>query len=109
MGNANNNKTEFRHHELAIGIWENEGGAVATDAADHQYGRRVEVDRTWTTYNVFSGVPAFADGHAMIGLSRSDATSGMLAQNLRNVCLRKEQFRMSSLELNTSESAGDRI
>lgn len=69
-------------HSLAIGVWENEGGAP--DCADGQYGRRIEADRTWTVYHVFTGVPARADGQAMIGLSRSKATDGMVSLNRRN-------------------------
>ncbi len=51
-------------------------------AAGRQHGRRVEADSTWTIYHVFSGVPASVDGRAMTGLSRADATDGMLAMNL---------------------------
>ena len=82
--NARNNETERRRSAAAIGIWENEGGAPGRDSMDHQYGRRIEADRSWTVYHVFTGVPARADGEAMIGLSRSDATEGMLSLNRRN-------------------------
>ena len=51
---------------------------------DRQYGRRIEADRSWTVYHVFTGVPAHADGQIMTGLSRSDATDGMLSLNGRN-------------------------
>ncbi|MGB3391457.1 MAG: hypothetical protein WBA88_26170 [Pseudaminobacter sp.] len=68
---------------LAIGVWENEGGAPGPGIVTHQYGRRVEVDRSWTVYHVFSGVPARRSGNPMIGLSRPDATEGMLSLNLR--------------------------
>jgi hypothetical protein len=68
----------------AIGVWENEGGASGTDSANHQYGRRVEMDRSWTVYNVFSGAPANTSGNSMTGLSQSDATDGMLSLNLRS-------------------------
>jgi hypothetical protein len=69
---------------LAIGVWENEGGAPGPGIANHQYGRRVEVDRSWTVYHVFSGVPARRSGNPMTGLSRSDATEGMLSLNLHD-------------------------
>jgi hypothetical protein len=69
---------------LAIGVWENEGGAPGPGIVTHQYGRRVEVDRSWTVYHVFSGVPASRSGNPMTGLSRSDATEGMLSLNLHN-------------------------
>jgi hypothetical protein len=54
------------------------------DFMDHQFGRRIETDRSWSVYHVFTGVPAHADGQAMIGLSRSDATECMLSLNRRN-------------------------
>lgn len=49
-----------------------------------QYGRRIEADRSWTIYHVFTGVPARIDSEVMVGLSRSDATRGMLHLNRRN-------------------------
>ncbi len=48
---------------------------------DHQYGRRVEVDRSWTVYNVFTGVPADAGCGATTGLSPVDATDRMTSLN----------------------------
>ena len=59
-----------RRNAVAIGIWENEGGAPGRDPMDHQYGRRIETDRSWTVYHVFTGVPARVGGDAMIGLSQ---------------------------------------
>jgi hypothetical protein len=50
---------------------------------DHQYARRVEADRSWTVYHVFTGVPAHTNGQVMTGLSRLDATDGMLSLNRR--------------------------
>src|SRR5690606_8986363 len=84
-------ETERRRNSLAIGIWENEGGAPGRDSMDDHYGRRVEADRSWTVYHVFTGVPARPGGEAMIGLSRSDATRGMLSLNLRSVGRRQER------------------
>jgi len=81
------NDTEDRQQSAAIARWENEGGAGWP--TDCQYGRRVEADTSWSIYHVFSGVPATFGGQAMIGLSRSDATDGMLALNRRNDRCRK--------------------
>ncbi|WP_192254369.1 hypothetical protein [Mesorhizobium silamurunense] len=75
----------------ALRVWENEGGAPGRDFRDHQYGRRVEADRSWTVYHVFTGNPAHVDGAFMIGLNRSDATKSMLSLNLRNSERRKER------------------
>lgn len=79
--NAISNESERERCAQAIGVWDNEGGASGRALADEQYGRRIEADRSWTVYHVFSGVPASPDGQAMIGLSRSHATDGMLCLN----------------------------
>lgn len=80
----------------AIDAWENEGGAPGHDPMHHQYGRRIEADRSWTIYHVFTGIPARFGGDAMTGLSRLDATSGMLRLNLRNADRRKERIELSA-------------
>lgn len=46
--NAPATDTEPGRHTLAIGVWENEGGAPAPDTRDHQDGREIEVHRSWT-------------------------------------------------------------
>ena len=58
--------------------------ASAIDSSDHHYGRRVEMDCSWTVYHVYTGVPAHIGDIAMIGLSRRAATEGMLSLNRRN-------------------------
>lgn len=90
---------------VAIGIWENEGGAPGSDPMDHQYGRPIETDRPWTVYPVFTGVSAPVGGDAMIGPSRMDATDGMISINLRNIGRREERL---SLGINACEIAADR-
>ena len=82
--NVHRNETEIRRNDLAISVWENEGGAQGQGSMDHHYGRRIETDRSWSVYHVFTGVPADIDGNPMTGLSRSDATEGMLSLNHRN-------------------------
>jgi hypothetical protein len=84
------NEAALDRHVLAISVWENEGGARASDLPDDQFGRRVEMDRSWTIYHVFTGVPARVDGSALSGLSRSVATRGMLSI-IRNLKRRKER------------------
>ncbi|MGB3502882.1 MAG: hypothetical protein WBA44_14760 [Mesorhizobium sp.] len=83
-------RTEWERRDAAISVWDNEGGASARAPGDEQYGRRIEADRSWTIYNVFTGVPANRAGQEMIGLSRSVATDGMLSLNRRNEVRRKE-------------------
>ena len=60
------------------------GGVLGHDFRDRQYGRRVEADRSWTVYHVFTGIPALVDGALMVGLSRAQATKSMLDLNRRN-------------------------
>lgn len=98
--NIHSNETEGEPNAIALGAWENEGGSPGRDSMDHQYGRRIEADRSWTVYHVFTGVPAHAGGQTMIGLSRSDATSGMVSLNRRNERRRSE--RITALVPNAS-------
>jgi len=92
--NADTKNTELRRHALAIGIWENEGGAPARDMMGLQYGRRIETDHSWTVYHVFTGAAARIDGDAKSGLSRSEATDSMLSLNHRNLRRRKELIKL---------------
>jgi hypothetical protein len=89
--NARIDKTEPDRHALAVAIWENEGGAPAQDSMNHQYGRRIERDGSWSIYHVFTGVPAEIRGNSMTGLSQSSATNGMLSLNRRNEGRRHER------------------
>lgn len=76
---------------LAIGTWDDEGGAPVGDATERYYGRRVESDRSWTVHHVFTGVPAHIDGVTLAGLSRADATDVMLKLNRRSVLQKRER------------------
>jgi len=89
--NARIDKPEPDRHALAVAVWENEGGTPAQDSMDHQYGRRIEWDGSWSIYHVFTGVPAEIQGYSMTGLSRSNATEGMLSLNRRNEGRRRER------------------
>ena len=89
--NAPNDHPELTHSLAgsAIDRWENEGGAHGHDSPDLHYGRRVEADRSWTVYHVFTGVPARIDGSTMIGLTQRSATDSMLSLNRRNEAHRR--------------------
>jgi hypothetical protein len=78
------NGSERSRTPAAIGLWVNERGAHDGDSTAHQYGRRIEADRSWTVYHVFTGVLAHVGGDAMTGLSHSDATSAMSSLNRRS-------------------------
>ncbi len=77
------NDTERLRNVRAIGVWGDEGGAPGPDCPDDQYGRRIEADRSWTVYHVFTGVPAQVNGQTTTGLSCPDATDIMLSLNCR--------------------------
>lgn len=100
--NARSNDVQRRQDAAAICIWENEGGAPSRDGIHHQFGRRIEPDRSWTVYHVFTGIPAHVGGQMMTGLTRSDATDGMMSLNLRNTGRRKERIRLAALGLNSN-------
>jgi hypothetical protein len=82
--NPQDHNAERQRNLLAISVWDNEGGAVGRHALDEQFGCRIETDRSWTVYHVFSGVPARAGGQNMTNHNRVDATEGMLSLNRRN-------------------------
>ncbi|MDX8434354.1 hypothetical protein RFN25_13040 [Mesorhizobium abyssinicae] len=71
---------------------ENAGGAQVCDFGGRQYGRRVEADRSWTVYHVFTGIPAHVNRASMIGLSQSEATKSMLSLNFCCSERRKERI-----------------
>mgnify|MGYP006904089240 CR=1 FL=1 len=64
-----------RHPQIkGLQIRDNEGQEML-------YGRRVELDRSWTVYHVFTGVPAGGGCGAMTGLSRAGAAEKMMSLN----------------------------
>ncbi|MDI6028725.1 hypothetical protein QBK99_21350 [Corticibacterium sp. UT-5YL-CI-8] len=71
----------------------NRGGTAVRDGLDNQFGRRVEADRSWTIYHVYSGVPAYFGGRASMRLSLSDATLGMISLNRRNKGVRSQRTK----------------
>jgi hypothetical protein len=87
------NDYETGQNVLADARQESRSEAVCHDSMDHQYGRRVERDGSWSIYHVFSGTPAHIHGHSLTGLSRGRATEGMLALNRRNEARRHEHGR----------------
>lgn len=100
--NRQNDEIELRWNIVAIANWDNEGGAPGRDRTEHQYGRRVEVDRSWTVYHVFTGDTARDGGDDLIGLSRSQATSRMMSLNLRNAERHKQRISLLALALDGS-------
>lgn len=105
--NLQNNEIELRN-TVAIAIWENEGGAPGRDLTVHQYGRRIEADRSWTVYHVFTGVPARVGANSMTGLSRVQATNRMMSLNHSNAEPRKLRIRLSEFAPNASNEAVER-
>ncbi|WP_181170784.1 hypothetical protein [Mesorhizobium sp. B2-6-2] len=87
-----NGETEAGHKAVS-GCSPNNRGWSGHAFRDHQYGRRVEADHSWTVYHVFTGIPAHVDGAPMVGLTRAHATTSMLDLNRRNAEARKEWNR----------------
>ena len=69
---------------------------------DHQYGRRVEADSSWTVYHVFTGVPADAGCGVMTGLSRTDATNTMMSLNRHSARLRMMRAWVTPLTMDAA-------
>lgn len=92
--NANDKQLQAAQYAYDLGVWENEGGSLNRARATHEYGRRVEPNRSWTVYHVFSGVPADIGPRPMVGLTEKYATSVMLLLNARNA----ERRRISLLQ-----------
>jgi hypothetical protein len=103
--NADGNEAELDRNALSISVWENEGGARASGAPDGQFGRRVELDRSWTVYHVFTGVPARVDGLTLTDLSRSAATDGMLSLNLSSAKRQNDRSTRQRLASNVLRPA----
>jgi hypothetical protein len=61
--------------------WNSEISGSTGGRQDRQYGRRVEADRSWTVYHVFTGVPADIGDGAMTRLTRMEATDWMMVLN----------------------------
>lgn len=72
-------------HDAEISAWEDAGRAPSGSESSYQYGRRIEVNRSWTIYNVFTGIPAEIDGWTMVGLNRSHAKRALHILNTHNV------------------------
>ncbi|PSH70265.1 hypothetical protein CU102_04065 [Phyllobacterium brassicacearum] len=77
---------EFDNDENAIdiGVWENEGGALHRFSMHHHYGRRIEPNRSWTVYHVYTGLPADMGKHSTTGLNETTATAMMISLNANN-------------------------
>jgi hypothetical protein len=103
--NGQNNETGLRRNTAAIAIWENEGGAPGRDLTEHQYGRRIETDKSWTVYHVFTGAAARVGNDDLIGLSRSQATSSMMSLNLRTAERCKQRISPLALAQGVSGEA----
>jgi len=87
--NSHNKAIELKHRDLPVKVWEDSNRTPDSVSFDYDYGRRIESDRSWTVYHVFTGVVARIDGVTMTGMSCSDATGMMLSLNRRNVLFRR--------------------
>ena len=87
--NGNNDKCRQNRDAVEISIWENEGGALDCSDMNHDYGRRIEPDGSWTIFHVFTEAPADMGSRSMAGLSKTDATTRMIVLNAHNAKRRK--------------------
>lgn len=69
------------------------------------YGRRVEMDRSWTVYHVFTGIPANASCGTMTGLSQAEATNRMMSLNRHSDARRKTRL-LSSMHTGADSPCG---
>jgi hypothetical protein len=97
------NTYETGQHVLADAGQEIRSEALCHNAIDHQYGRRVERDGSWSIYHVFTGIPAKIQGYSLTGLSRRRATEGMLSLNRRNEARRHGNGRQLTRRLPSQE------
>ena len=93
--NAPCNKDEHMHNVSAIDMCENENGASNCDSSIEQFGRRIEVNGSWTIYHVYSGIPAVIKGITMTDLSYAIASEVMIALNKQNVRRQGNQSGLS--------------
>lgn len=89
--NMNEHVTTAIRTSLAMKAWSDESEALYPGSMDHHYGRRVEMNGSWTVYHVFSGSPARICGHSTSGLSLPGATDLMMFLNGRNEDLRRRR------------------
>lgn len=63
--------------------WENEGGQPCRPAerGPYLFGRRLEIDGTWTIYHVFTGLPAQYGDWSMEGLTKAVASRALRTVN----------------------------
>lgn len=87
---------EPRWNALAIGVWENEGGARAPDVLDHQYGGKIETDRFPPLHRVFTGLEAPVNSGTVTAFCRSGVTHSLLTLNQHHVQPGKERSGLSS-------------
>ncbi len=83
---------------IDIGVWENEGGALHRSSMHHHYGRRIELNRSWTVYHVYTGVPADLGKRSTTGLNERTATSIMRSLNAKNATRRAAGIKLALID-----------
>jgi hypothetical protein len=68
----------------ALATWDDEGGRPSLDSMHSEYGKRIELDGSWTIYHVFTGGPATIDGDLMQGMNARNALDQMTKNNSDN-------------------------
>src|SRR4051794_38452744 len=87
--NTHSNEPSKNPDAFYLNAREREGPALNCENIHSHYGRRIEPDKSWTIYHVFSGVPANIGGRKMTELGEKEATARMLSLNASNTQKRK--------------------
>jgi hypothetical protein len=87
--NTHSNEPSENPDAYYLNAREREGPTLNYENIHSHYGRRIEPDKSWTIYHVFSGVPATIGGRKMTELGEKEATARVLSLNASNAQKRK--------------------
>ena len=87
--NTHSNEPSENPDAIYLNAREREGPTLNYENIHSHYGRRIEPDKSWTIYHVFSGVPATIGGRKMTELGEKEATARVLSLNASNAQKRK--------------------
>ncbi len=87
--NTHSNEPSENPDAYYLNAREREGPTLNYENIHSHYGCRIEPDKSWKIYHVFSGVPANIGGRKMTELGEKEATARMLSLNASNSQKRK--------------------
>lgn len=80
LNSIDNYPREADGYDMAVSIAAG-GMTTVLPGVQYGYGKRIEADKSWTIYHVFSGIPANVGGHDLVQL---DAKSAIRALRILN-------------------------